>query len=140
MMRAGPVGLAIVLIAGLVYFAWPATDPERRAEASEAPTKQRIASEQPSAQTPAAVSPVSTSHQSELTNRLHATYLRQQCRDQPRNREAALERLLELIRQATMVPKRRKPTKATYSSKVKRLESKTKRSGVKAARGKPKID
>ena len=64
----------------------------------------------------------------------------QEFRDQPRNREAALERLLELIRQATVVPKRRKPTKATYSSKVKRLESKTKRSGVKAARGKPKID
>jgi len=64
----------------------------------------------------------------------------QEYRDQPRNREAALERLLDLIRQATIVPKRRKATKATYSSKVKRLESKTKRSTVKAARGKPKLD
>lgn len=64
----------------------------------------------------------------------------QEYRDQPRNREAALERLIDLIRQATIVPKRRKATKATYSSKVKRLEGKTKRSTVKAARGKPKLD
>lgn len=64
----------------------------------------------------------------------------QEYRDQPRNREAALERLLELIRQATIVPKRRKATKATYSSKVKRLEGKTKRSSVKAGRGKPSLD
>lgn len=64
----------------------------------------------------------------------------QEFRDQPRNREAALERLLDLIRQATIVPKRRKATKATYSSKVKRLEGKTKRSSVKAGRGKPKLD
>ena len=64
----------------------------------------------------------------------------QEFRDQPRNREAALERLLDLIRQAMIVPKRRKATKATYSSKVKRLEGKTKRSSVKAGRGKPKLD
>lgn len=64
----------------------------------------------------------------------------QEYRDQPRNREAALERLLDLIRQATIVPKRRKPTKASFSSKVKRLEGKAKRSGVKAGRGKPPID
>jgi len=64
----------------------------------------------------------------------------QEYRDQPRNREAALERLLALICEATFVPKKRKPTKATYSSKVKRLEGKAKRSGVKAGRGKPRLD
>ncbi|KQX26229.1 MULTISPECIES: alternative ribosome rescue aminoacyl-tRNA hydrolase ArfB [unclassified Sphingomonas] len=64
----------------------------------------------------------------------------QEYRDQPRNREAALERLLELIREATIVPKKRKPTKATYSSKVRRLDGKAKRSGVKAGRGKPRLD
>lgn len=64
----------------------------------------------------------------------------QEYRDQPRNREAALQRLLDLIRDATFVPKKRKPTKATYASKLRRLEGKTKRSGVKAARGRPKID
>lgn len=64
----------------------------------------------------------------------------QEYRDQPRNREAALQRLLGLIRDATFVPKKRKPTKATFASKLRRLEGKTKRSGVKAARGRPKID
>ncbi|MBO9375333.1 aminoacyl-tRNA hydrolase [Sphingomonas histidinilytica] len=64
----------------------------------------------------------------------------QEYRDQPRNREAALQRLIELIREATFVPKKRKPTKATYASKVRRLEGKAKRSGVKAGRGKPRLD
>lgn len=64
----------------------------------------------------------------------------QEYRDQPRNREAALQRLLDLIRDATFVPKKRKPTKATFASKIRRLDGKTKRSGVKAARGRPKID
>lgn len=64
----------------------------------------------------------------------------QEYRDQPRNREAALERLIELIRAATFVPKKRKPTKATYASKVRRLEGKAKRSGLKAGRGKPRFD
>lgn len=64
----------------------------------------------------------------------------QEFRDQPRNRAAALERLLDLIRQATIVPKKRKPTRATFSSKVKRLEGKAKRSDVKAGRGKPNLD
>lgn len=64
----------------------------------------------------------------------------QEYRDQPRNREAALQRLLDLIRDATFVPKKRKPTKATFASKIRRLDGKTKRSGVKAARGRPKLD
>lgn len=61
-------------------------------------------------------------------------------RSQHENRREVIERFLALIREATIVPKKRKPTKATYSSKVKRLEGKTKRSSVKAARGKPRID
>jgi ribosome-associated protein len=61
-------------------------------------------------------------------------------RSQHENRREVVERLVALIRQATFVPKKRKPTKATYASRVKRLEGKAKRSGVKAARGKPRID
>jgi ribosome-associated protein len=61
-------------------------------------------------------------------------------RSQHENRREAVERLLALIRDATFVPKKRKATKATYSSKLKRLEGKTKRSGVKAGRGKVRID
>jgi ribosome-associated protein len=55
-------------------------------------------------------------------------------RTQERNREDARERLVELVRRATVVPKRRIPTKPTYAAKQKRLENKTKRSHVKKLR------
>lgn len=58
-------------------------------------------------------------------------------RSQKRNREEALERLLELIRQAAVRPQTRRPTKPTKASKEKRLASKEKRSSVKASRSKP---
>ena len=61
-------------------------------------------------------------------------------RSQEMNRQEARERLIELIRRATEKPKPRRPTKPTYSSKLKRLETKGKRSGVKALRGRPKSD
>ena len=56
-------------------------------------------------------------------------------RSQEMNRQEALERLLELIRRATEKPKPRKKTKPTYASKLKRLEGKKRRSGIKAGRG-----
>jgi ribosome-associated protein len=56
-------------------------------------------------------------------------------RSQDRNRKAALERLVALIEQATIVPKHRRPTKPTYSSKLKRLDKKTQRSQTKKNRG-----
>jgi hypothetical protein len=59
-------------------------------------------------------------------------------RSQEMNRQEARERLVELIRRATEKPKPRRPTKPTYSSKLKRLETKGKRAGVKALRGRPK--
>lgn len=61
-------------------------------------------------------------------------------RSQELNRQDALERLLSLIRQAALRPKTRKPTKPTYASKLRRLERKTGRSGVKALRSKPALD
>jgi ribosome-associated protein len=61
-------------------------------------------------------------------------------RSQEMNRQEALERLVELIRRATEKPKPRKATKPTYSSKLKRLEGKSKRAGVKSLRGKPRGD
>ena len=61
-------------------------------------------------------------------------------RSQEMNRQEARERLVELIKRATEKPKPRRPTKPTYSSKLKRLETKGKRSGVKALRGRPKGD
>ncbi|WP_168076372.1 alternative ribosome rescue aminoacyl-tRNA hydrolase ArfB [Caulobacter sp. SSI4214] len=61
-------------------------------------------------------------------------------RSQEMNRQDARERLVELIRRATEKPKARRPTKPTYSSKLKRLEGKSKRAGVKSMRGKVRSD
>lgn len=58
----------------------------------------------------------------------------QQHRSQERNREDALARLAALIREAAVAPKARRPTKPTLGSKQRRLESKSKRSGVKGLR------
>jgi ribosome-associated protein len=65
----------------------------------------------------------------------------QRHRTQERNREDALARLVELIRQATERPKPRRATKPTFASKKRRLESKAKRSDIKRLRvGKPSLD
>jgi ribosome-associated protein len=64
----------------------------------------------------------------------------QRFRDQPRNRQDALVRLLTLIRQAEHAPRRRRATRPTLASKVRRLEGKTRRAGVKAGRGRPPAD
>jgi ribosome-associated protein len=56
------------------------------------------------------------------------------------NRQEVRERLADLIRRALVRPKVRRPTKPTYSSKLKRLESKGRRSDVKSMRGKPRPD
>jgi ribosome-associated protein len=65
----------------------------------------------------------------------------QRFRTQERNREDALERLLELIRRAAVRPILRRPTKPTKASRVRRLEGKKRRSTVKNLRStKPPAD
>jgi ribosome-associated protein len=61
-------------------------------------------------------------------------------RSQEMNRQDAIERLVDLIRQATVRPKARKATRPTYASKLRRLAGKSSRSGIKAGRGKPSLD
>lgn len=61
-------------------------------------------------------------------------------RSQKRNREEALERLLEMIREAAVRPQTRRPTKPTKASKERRLVSKDKRSSIKAGRARPSDD
>ncbi len=60
----------------------------------------------------------------------------QQFQTQEKNRDNALGRLQEIIKSATTVQKKRKPTRPTKGSKKKRLDSKTLRGRTKALRGK----
>jgi ribosome-associated protein len=55
-------------------------------------------------------------------------------RSQSRNRDLALERVVEQLRQALRVERRRVPTKPTAASRERRLEQKRRRSQVKRLR------
>jgi ribosome-associated protein len=55
-------------------------------------------------------------------------------RTQERNRAEALERLIDLIRQAAVRPVPRRATKPTKASKQKRIEGKKRRSDIKSLR------
>ena len=56
-------------------------------------------------------------------------------RSQARNREIARERLSELVQRATVVPKKRRPTRPTKGSVERRLKAKKVRGEVKSLRG-----
>jgi ribosome-associated protein len=58
-------------------------------------------------------------------------------RSQWRNRELATERLVESLRQALKVERRRRPTKPTKASRERRLEQKRRRSDTKRLRRPP---
>ena len=60
----------------------------------------------------------------------------QRFRSQERNREDARNRLVELIRDASVASARRVPTRPTLGSKKRRLEAKAKRGEIKTLRGK----
>lgn len=65
----------------------------------------------------------------------------QQSRSQEMNKEAALQQLIELIRAAGVVQKKRHATKPTYGSQQRRLEQKKQRSSTKSLRQqKPRIE
>ena len=64
----------------------------------------------------------------------------QEHRSQDMNRMAALLRLHDLLEMAAVVPKKRKATRPTRSSQVKRVESKVKRGQTKALRNKANWD
>ncbi|MEO7010255.1 MAG: alternative ribosome rescue aminoacyl-tRNA hydrolase ArfB [Caldimonas sp.] len=60
----------------------------------------------------------------------------QTSRSQEANRADALRRLQELVDTVATPPRRRRPTKPTRASKLRRLEGKTQRAEIKAGRGK----
>ena len=65
----------------------------------------------------------------------------QRHRTQERNRQDALDRLIELIRRAAVPPVPRRPTRPTAGSRERRLQSKKQRSNIKGLRqGKPSLD
>ena len=64
----------------------------------------------------------------------------EETRSQAQNRELARERLVEMIRQALVAPKRRLATKPTYGSIQRRLVAKKVRSAVKDGRQTPEED
>ena len=64
----------------------------------------------------------------------------QRHRTQEMNRADALMRLHELVNSVAVPPKLRKPTKPTYGAVQRRLQSKNKRSDLKASRGRKGVD
>ena len=64
----------------------------------------------------------------------------EETRSQAQNRELARERLVDMIRQALIVPKRRLATKPTYGSIQRRLVAKKVRSAIKDGRQTPEDD
>jgi ribosome-associated protein len=58
----------------------------------------------------------------------------QRHRTQARNRQDALDRLIELIRQAAVAPVKRRPTRPTRASRERRIEGKKRRAGIKRLR------
>jgi ribosome-associated protein len=60
-----------------------------------------------------------------------------QYRSQERNRQAAVDRLVELLRKAAKKPRPRRKTKPTAASKRKRLEAKHRRGEIKRLRRSP---
>ncbi|WP_315759995.1 alternative ribosome rescue aminoacyl-tRNA hydrolase ArfB [Sphingomonas sp. Y38-1Y] len=61
-------------------------------------------------------------------------------RSQEMNRRDARERLVALIREATIVPKARRATKPTRASQTRRVDAKARRGAIKSGRGRVNLD
>ncbi len=72
---------------------------------------------------------------SRLTNEGEVVIEAKRFRTQERNRQDAIDRLVELIRRATEKPRPRVATRPTLASKKRRLEAKKQRGEVKRGRG-----
>ena len=78
---------------------------------------------------------------SRLTREGVLVIIAQRHRTQARNRDDALDRLIELIRKAAIVPLVRRPTKPTRASRKRRIEGKKHRADIKhLRRSKPSFD
>ncbi|HEX7643900.1 MAG TPA: alternative ribosome rescue aminoacyl-tRNA hydrolase ArfB [Burkholderiaceae bacterium] len=59
-------------------------------------------------------------------------------RSQEKNKEEALQRLMEMVASVATLPRARRATKPTLGSQKRRLEKKTRRSQVKSLRSRPR--
>ena len=64
----------------------------------------------------------------------------QRFRTQERNKSDAIERLVELLREAMIRPTPRRATRPTLASKKRRLDGKKRRGDIKARRGSARFD
>lgn len=64
----------------------------------------------------------------------------QRFRTQAKNRADALQRLLEVLREASRETRPRRPTQPTRASQRRRLDRKTKHSKIKKMRKEPKVE
>jgi len=73
-----------------------------------------------------------------LANRLNdnddIVVMSEEERSQSQNRDTAIVRINQLVVQSLLIPKKRRATRPTFASKVKRLEFKKKRSYIKKRR------
>jgi ribosome-associated protein len=78
---------------------------------------------------------------SRLTNEGVLVINAQRHRTQARNRADALDRLIDLIRQAAIAPVKRRATRPTRASRERRIEGKKRRGGIKKLRhSRPSFD
>lgn len=77
---------------------------------------------------------------SRLTGEGELIITSQQTRDQGRNVDDCLEKLRALVLAAANPPKTRRPTRPTLASKVRRAETKSRRSAAKRLRRKPEAE
>ena len=69
-----------------------------------------------------------------INNNDEVVILAEEERSQLQNRMSAVSRLNALVKRALLIPKRRRPTRPTKASKLRRLESKKRQSILKAGR------
>ncbi|MBC7937530.1 MAG: aminoacyl-tRNA hydrolase [Rhizobacter sp.] len=79
-----------------------------------------------------------------LSNRINAEGMllvkSQEARSQLANKEIVVKKMNALVEKALIIPKKRKASKPSLASKLKRLESKKINSGIKQARKKPGLN
>src|SRR6266496_4137640 len=75
-----------------------------------------------------------TKQQNRITTDGDLIITSQRFRDQERNKEDCLEKLRDMILQATLIPKPRKPSKPGRAARERRLHTKRHRSNIKKSR------